>query len=258
VPAVKVGMTQAWDAHGRRVPLTVLWVDAAAVTQVKRAAAGDATTALQISAGAVKPKNAHGRQAGHCAKAGLGRTARVAAEFRVTPDAALPLGHPLTAAHFAPGQFVDVAGTTLGKGFQGVMKRWGFAGQPASHGASRSHRSAGGIGACQDPGRVWKGKKMAGRMGGAARTVQSLRVAKVRERGRGGGVKRWKEGLFLNPSLPRSPDRRRPQPRLRARRGARARGRRRAGERRGVSPPRAATRPRPLSHVAPRGGDWGG
>jgi large subunit ribosomal protein L3 len=173
-------MTQAWTAAGVRLPLTVLWFDAPAVTHIK-SLTKDGVDAVQVSCGAVRPKNAHGRTTGHCARAGLGRTARHAVEFRVTPDAAdgLALGTPLSAAHFAAGQYVDVVGTTIGKGFQGVMKRWGFGGQPASHGTSKAHRSAGGIGGCQDPGKVWKGKKMAGRMGGARRTAQSLFVYKV-------------------------------------------------------------------------------
>ena len=102
----------------------------------------------------------------------------------MSEDALLPPGTPLLASHFTPGQFVDVTGTSTGKGFQGVMKRWGFRGQPATHGTSKAHRSPGGTGACQDPGRVWKGKKMAGRHGNRRATVQSLLVAKV-DAGRG-------------------------------------------------------------------------
>lgn len=178
LPAIKVGMTQAWTAAGTRLPLTVLWLDAPIVTHVKSTPT-DTVNALQISCGAVRAKNAHGRTAGHCAAAALQWTARHAAEFRVTPDAVVPLGTPLSAAHFTPGQYVDITGTSIGKGFQGVMKRWGFGGQPASHGTSKAHRSAGGIGGCQDPGKVWRGKKMAGRMGGVTRTAQSLFVYRV-------------------------------------------------------------------------------
>eukprot|EP00842_Homolaphlyctis_polyrhiza_P006017 jgi/Hompol1/6416/HPOL_004040-RA len=100
-------------------------------------------------------------------------------EFAVSPDACLPSGVPLTVAHFVPGQYVDIQARTIGKGFQGVMKRFGFRGQPASHGVSISHRSLGSIGQCQDPGKVWKGKKMPGRMGGVNRTIQNLKVVKI-------------------------------------------------------------------------------
>lgn len=185
-------MTQAWTAAGTRLPLTVLWLDSPTVTHVKSTPT-DAVDSLQVSCGAVRAKNAHGRTAGHCAAAGLEWTARHATEFRVTPDAFIPLGTSLSAAHFTPGQYVDITGTTLGKGFQGVMKRWGFGGQPASHGTSKAHRSAGGIGGCQDPGKVWKGKKMAGRMGGVTRTAQCLFVYRVSCGGLGG----WWEGGFV-------------------------------------------------------------
>jgi large subunit ribosomal protein L3 len=105
----------------------------------------------------------------------------------VTPDAALPPGTPITAAHFVAGQYVDVTGVTKGKGFAGVMKRWGFAGQGASHGNTKSHRRPGSIGGRTDPGKVWKGKKMAGRMGGERKTVKNVWVYKVRRAvGRGG------------------------------------------------------------------------
>ena len=205
-------MTHDWDSTGARVPLTVLWVDDCRVVQCKERVGEEALessptgtsndanavgadsgirhktrppiTSLQVGAGSVKPKRAHGRQTGHCAAAGLPDTKRILAEFRVSGDALLPPGTPLLASHFSPGQFVDITGTSIGKGFQGVMKRWGFKGQPATHGTSKAHRSPGGTGACQDPGRVWKGKKMAGRHGGRRATVQSLLVAKV-DAGRG-------------------------------------------------------------------------
>jgi len=170
-------MTAEWDAHGVRVPLTVLWLDGCQVTQVKTEAK-EGYTALQVGAGAKRPKQVGPAVRGHFYAAGLGIKRRVA-EFRVSPDALLPVGTPIQAAHFVPGQLVDVRGTTIGKGFQGVMKRHGFAGGNASHGASKSHRIHGSTGACQDPGKVWKGKKMAGHMGNRRRTVHSAKVYKV-------------------------------------------------------------------------------
>lgn len=175
--AIKVGMTQEWDAWGARVPLTILWVDDCQVVQVKTEEK-EGYTALQLGSGAKRPKQLHGTLRGHFEAAGV-PLKRKLAEFRVSPDALLPVGFELRSSHFVAGQFVDVAGTSIGKGFQGVMKRWGFAGQPASHGASLSHRSAGSIGACQDPGKVFKGKKMAGRMGGERVTVQNCQVFRV-------------------------------------------------------------------------------
>ncbi|KAK9842200.1 hypothetical protein WJX81_000206 [Elliptochloris bilobata] len=177
VVAVKAGMTQEWDAWGQRVPLTVLWIDECEVVQVKTPER-EGYMALQLGCGAKRDKQVHRQLRGHFRAAGVPNKRRCR-EFKVTPDALLPVGTHLTAAHFAPGQYVDVQGTTIGKGFQGVMKRWGFAGQPASHGNSKAHRKPGATGACQDPGKVWKGKKMAGRMGGKQRTVQSAYVYKV-------------------------------------------------------------------------------
>ncbi|KAI7844183.1 hypothetical protein COHA_002318 [Chlorella ohadii] len=175
--AVKVGMTQEWDAWGVRVPLTVLWVDDCQVVQVKTDER-EGYTALQLGAGAKRPKQLRGSLRGHFEAAGVPLKRKVA-EFRVTPDALLPVGHELRASHFVAGQFVDVSGTSIGKGFQGVMKRWGFSGQPASHGNSLAHRAAGSTGACQDPGKVFKGKKMPGRMGGERVTVQNCQVFRV-------------------------------------------------------------------------------
>ncbi|EIE20141.1 translation protein, partial [Coccomyxa subellipsoidea C-169] len=187
VLAVKAGMTQEWDQWGARVPLTVLWVDDCQasfafnallqVVQIKTPAR-EGYLALQVGCGSKRPKQVNRGQLGHFEWAGVPIKRRLT-EFRVTEDALLPVGTMLTAAHFTPGQYVDVQGTTLGKGFQGVMKRWGFAGQPASHGNSLAHRAAGGIGACQDPGKVWPGKKMAGRMGGVTRTLSCAYVFKV-------------------------------------------------------------------------------
>jgi large subunit ribosomal protein L3 len=192
---VKAGMTHEWDPQtGARTALTAIWFDAPRIVQAKAGAGRDGYDALQVGAGVARRRRASlrgvGRAAGHAAAHGGGGGGeggkdaplpppRWLHEFRITPDAALPPGTPLRADHFAVGQLVDVQGTTVGKGFTGVMKKWGFAGQGASHGNSKAHRKAGGIGACQDPGKVWKGKKMAGREGGVRRTALSLRVAGV-------------------------------------------------------------------------------
>ena len=173
------GMTALWDQWGRHMPISVLHVDNCEVVQVKRHAT-DGHTALQLGAGEAKPKNVRPTLRGHFAKAGMSaRPKRKLGEFPVTPDAVLPVGTRLEAAHFVPGQFVDVSGVTKSKGWQGPMKRWGFRGQGASHGVSRTHRAHGSTGQCQDPGRVFKGKKMAGRMGGDRQTVQNMWVYKV-------------------------------------------------------------------------------
>ena len=147
VIAVKVGMTQEWDHWGARIPLTILWVDDCQVVQVKRPET-EGYLALQLGCGAKRPKQVPATLRGHFDAAGL-PIKRKLAEFRVSPDSVLPVGFTLNASHFVPGQFVDVTGTTIGKGFQGVMKRWGFAGQSASHGTSLAHRSAGSTGGCQ-------------------------------------------------------------------------------------------------------------
>lgn len=179
VLALKVGMTALWDQWGRHMPISVLHVDNCEVVQVKRHAT-EGHTALQLGAGEAKPKNVPPTLRGHFAKAGMSaRPKRKLGEFPVTPDAVLPVGTRLEAAHFVPGQFVDVSGVTKSKGWQGPMKRWGFRGQGASHGVSRTHRAHGSTGQCQDPGRVLKGKKMAGRMGGDRQTVQNMWVYKV-------------------------------------------------------------------------------
>ncbi|KAG5181324.1 translation protein [Tribonema minus] len=170
-------MTQIWDAWGERHAVTVLHLDACQVTQVCREET-HGYTAVQVGAGEAKPKNVRKSLAGLFAKAGVPPKRRLG-EFRVTPDALLPVGFRLRAQHFVPGQLIDVRGTTKGKGFQGGMKRWNFKGQRASHGVSKTHRHIGSTGQCQDPGRVFKGKKMPGRMGGTAVTVQCLRILKL-------------------------------------------------------------------------------
>ena len=136
--------------------------------------------ALQLGAGERKPKRVTKPLQGHFRAANVDFKEKLA-EFRVTEDAMLPVGTRLNARHFVPGQYVDVTGTSIGKGFQGGMKRWGFSGQPASHGVSKTHRSLGSTGQCQDPGKVWPGKKMPGRMGGKRVTTQALLVYKVRK-----------------------------------------------------------------------------
>ncbi|KDD73072.1 ribosomal protein L3 [Helicosporidium sp. ATCC 50920] len=174
VIAIKAGMTQEWDSWGVRVPLTVLWIDNCQVVQVK-SDEREGYTALQLGCGSKRPKQLTSAVRGHCQAAGVPLKRRLE-EFRVTADALLPAGTALGAGWFVPGQYVDVSGTTIGKGFQGGMKRWGFSGQPASHGNSLAHRSMGSTGQNQDPGRVWKGKKMPGHMGNQRRTVQNLQV----------------------------------------------------------------------------------
>lgn len=134
--------------------------------------------ALQLGAGSKKPKQLTRAALGHFAAHGVSPK-RVLSEFPVSEDAMLPAGTKLGASHFVPGQHVDVQGRTIGKGFQGPMKRWGFSGLPASHGTTKKHRAHGSIGNSQDPGRVFKGKKMAGRMGNRLRTVKNALVYKV-------------------------------------------------------------------------------
>jgi large subunit ribosomal protein L3 len=179
------------------------------VTQVKTEAK-EGYTAVQVGVGSKKAKQVTKPLAGHFLAAGL-PIKRHLAEFRVTPDALLPVGTPLAAAHFKAGQYVDVSGTTIGKGFAGVMKRWNFRGQGASHGNSLAHRALGSTGGRQDPGRTWKGKKMPGRMGGERRTVHSLLVQRVdgargllylhgQVPGHSGGVLEVKDALRKPPS----------------------------------------------------------
>lgn len=176
--AMKCGMMGHWDSWGKRHPLTVLKVEDCRVVQVKTMDA-DGYSALQIGGGQKKAKNTTKPLMGHFQKAGLDTPLRFLHEFRCNPDNALPIGYQMSALHFAPGQYVDCTSISAGKGFQGVMKRWGFKGQGASHGATKSHRSAGSTGQHQDPGRIWKGKKMAGRMGGKQITQQSMLVFRV-------------------------------------------------------------------------------
>jgi len=172
--ARKLGMTRVFAEDGTHVPVTVLQVEGCRVVAARKQDK-DGYCALQLGAGKAKVKNVGKPMRGHFAKAKVEPTGKLA-EFRVTPDAMIEVGAELTAAHFVPGQFVDVTGTTIGRGFAGVMKRHNFAGLEASHGVSISHRSHGSTGQRQDPGRVFKNKRMAGHMGDVRATTQSLAV----------------------------------------------------------------------------------
>jgi large subunit ribosomal protein L3 len=174
VIARKIGMTRLFSEEGSHVPVTVLKLDQCQVVAV-RTEEKDGYTALQLGIGKAKVKNVGKPLRGHFAKAKV-EPKRKLAEFRVPKDKLLEVGAELSADHFVTGQFVDVAGSTTGKGFQGVMKRWNFAGLEASHGVSVAHRSHGSTGQRQDPGRTFKGKKMAGHMGTGNITVQNLKV----------------------------------------------------------------------------------
>ena len=173
----KIGMTQVWDADGHLVPLTVVQVGTNVVTQV-RTEEVDGYSAIQLGFGEIDPRKVTKPLQGHFEKAGV-TPRRHLAEVRTSEHDSYELGQELDAATFEAGQSVDVSGTTKGKGFAGVMKRHGFAGVSASHGAHRNHRKPGSIGACATPGRIFKGLRMAGRMGGNRRTVQNLTIQAV-------------------------------------------------------------------------------
>jgi large subunit ribosomal protein L3 len=174
VIAQKVGMTRLFTDEGTHVPVTVLKLDQCQVVAV-RTAEKDGYTAVQLGVGKAKVKNVGKPMRGHFAKAKL-EPKRKLAEFRVSKDALLEVGAEITADHFKPGQFVDVSGVTIGKGYQGVMKRWNFRGLEASHGVSISHRSHGSTGQRQDPGRTFPNKKMAGHLGVERVTTQNLKI----------------------------------------------------------------------------------
>ncbi len=173
----KLGMTQVWDDANRIIPVTVVKAGPCVVTQV-RTPEVDGYEAVQLAYGAIDPRKVTKPQAGHFDKAGV-TPRRHLVEIRTGDAAGYTLGQEISAELFAPGQSVDVTGTTKGKGFAGVMKRHGFHGVGASHGAHRNHRKPGSIGACATPGRVFKGVRMAGRMGGVRQTTQSLTVHAV-------------------------------------------------------------------------------
>jgi len=177
VLGTKLGMTQVWDADNRVVPVTVIQAGPCVVTQV-RTPETDGYSAIQLAFGAIDPRKVTKPQAGHFEKAGV-TPRRHVVELRTDDAAEYTLGQEITAETFEAGALVDVTGTTRGHGFAGVMKRHGFHGLRASHGVQRKHRSPGSIGGCSTPGRVFRGIKMAGRMGGDRQTTQNLTVHAV-------------------------------------------------------------------------------
>ncbi|MDJ0685563.1 MAG: 50S ribosomal protein L3 [Alphaproteobacteria bacterium] len=172
--AQKIGMSRVFNEEGASVPVTVLKVDELQVV-AQRTEEKHGYTALQLGGGRRKVKHTTKPMRGHFAAAKV-EPKRKLVEFRVAEDALIDVGSELTADHFVAGQKVDVVGTSIGKGFAGAMKRHNFAGLRASHGVSISHRAHGSTGQCQDPGKVFKGKKMAGHMGAARVTTQNLEV----------------------------------------------------------------------------------
>lgn len=177
--AQKIGMSRVFTDIGEHVPVTVLKVDSCQVV-AQKTATRDGYDAVQLGVGVAKVKNVTKGMRGHFAKAKV-EPKRKVAEFRVTEDNLIEPGKELSAKHFVVGQYVDVSGTSVGKGFAGAMKRHNFAGLEATHGVSISHRSHGSTGQNQDPGRVFKGKKMAGHMGDHKVTTQNLLVMSADE-----------------------------------------------------------------------------
>ncbi|MEE8258758.1 MAG: 50S ribosomal protein L3 [Sphingomonadales bacterium] len=173
----KIGMTRVFEESGKNIPVTMIKVDGCQVVG-HRTLERDGYTALRLGVGAAKIKNVNKAQIGQYKKAKVEAKKKVV-EFRVSEDAMVDVGAELRTSHFVEGQYVDVAGTSIGKGFAGAMKRHNFSGLRASHGVSISHRSLGSTGQCQDPGRVFKGKKMAGHMGAERVTTQNLEVVRT-------------------------------------------------------------------------------
>lgn len=174
----KSGMTRIFTEDGVSIPVTVIEVTPNRITQI-RTPEVDGYSAVQVTAGSRKAKHLTKAQAGHFAKAGV-EAGRIVREFRLADDQEVPAqGSELTVSLFEAGQIIDVTGTSKGKGFQGVVKRWNFRTQDATHGNSLSHRAPGSIGQNQTPGRVFKGKKMSGHMGAEQVTVQSLEIVRV-------------------------------------------------------------------------------
>jgi len=173
----KLGMTQVWDENGRAVPVTVVQAGPNVVTQVRKPDV-DGYSAVQLGFGDIKLKNVTKPLQGHFEKAGVAPR-RHLVELRTSDAADYDLGQTVEATIFESGQLVDVTGTTKGKGFAGVMKRHGFHGVSSSHGSHKNHRKPGSIGGCATPGRVFKGMRMAGRMGGVRQTTQNLTIHAV-------------------------------------------------------------------------------
>lgn len=175
--AQKLGMTRVFTDDGSHVPVTVLKVDECCVVAVRRAES-EGYNAVQLGSGKAKAKNTPNAMRGHFAKSKV-ELKRKLVEFRVSDDGLLDVGVEIAPSHFVSGQYVDVTGESIGKGFAGAMKRHGFSGLRATHGVSISHRSHGSTGQCQDPGKVFKGKKMAGHMGATQVTTQNLVVVET-------------------------------------------------------------------------------
>ena len=175
--AKKVGMTRLFMEDGKQIPVTVLQMENLQVV-AQRTSEQHGYSAVQLGAGSIKAKNVSKAMRGHFAVAKV-EPKRKVAEFRVAPENLIEVGAEITANHYVEGQYVDVSGTSIGKGFAGAMKRHNFGGLRASHGVSISHRSHGSTGQCQGPGKVFKGKKMAGHMGAVRVTTQNLQVVKT-------------------------------------------------------------------------------
>ena len=173
----KLGMTQVWDENNRVVPVTVVKAGPCVVTQIKTPEQ-DGYSSVQIAFGAIDPRKVNKPATGHFTKAGV-TPRRHLVELRTDDASEYAVGQELAVDTFEAGQVIDVVGTTKGKGYAGVMKRHGFHGVGASHGAHRNHRKPGSIGGCATPGRVFKGMRMAGRMGGARQTTQNLTIHAV-------------------------------------------------------------------------------
>ena len=177
VIAKKIGMTRVFMEDGRQIPVTVLHMDNVQVVST-RTITKDGYAAVQLGAGSTKVKNVSKAQRGHFTAANVEPKKKLA-EFRVSEENLIDVGEELTADHYLAGQYVDIAGVSIGKGFAGAMKRHNFSGLRASHGVSISHRSHGSTGQCQEPGKVFKGKKMAGHMGMVRVTTQNLKIVKT-------------------------------------------------------------------------------